>query len=210
MGIAERKEREKQVRREEILAAAEKIFILKGPENTTIDEIAEEAELSKGTIYLYFRSKEQLHREVAFRTSSKLINLAAHLDGKAGNALEKLVELGNIFIEFVSKNPGYLKVLLFSTGPDYENMDISKEELQEVIYRDSPIRMVLDFVKDGVKQGLIRSDINPLIIANTLWSQLLGVLHLAFMNKGLLEIVGLEQGILFKNHFELVVNGIKK
>ncbi len=210
MGIAERKEREKQLRKDEIISAAEKVFSLRGPDNATIDEIAEKAEISKGTIYLYFKSKEQLHREVAMRTFEKLFELASHLNEKGKNALEKLVELGNIFIDYIRKNPGYLMVLNFSGSPDYDNLDISKEELKEAVYRDSPIRMVLEFVTEGVEQNLIRSDINPLIIANTLWSQLLGVLQLAFLNKGLLDVVGLEPDVLFKNHLELVLNGIRK
>ncbi|MDL1893205.1 helix-turn-helix transcriptional regulator, partial [Sphingobacteriales bacterium CHB3] len=52
MGIIERKEREKEQRREEIVTAAEKIFFEKGLAIATMDEIAEAAELSKGTLYL--------------------------------------------------------------------------------------------------------------------------------------------------------------
>ncbi|NJK86044.1 MAG: helix-turn-helix transcriptional regulator [Bacteroidales bacterium] len=60
MGISERKEREKEQRRSDIVDAAEKIFFKKGFEYATMDEIAEQAELSKGTLYLYFKSKEEL------------------------------------------------------------------------------------------------------------------------------------------------------
>ena len=58
MGITERKEREKLQRREDILNAAERVFFSKGHKNSTMDDVAEEAELSKGTLYLYFKSKE--------------------------------------------------------------------------------------------------------------------------------------------------------
>ena len=71
MGIAERKEREKQQRREEIMQAAEEVFFSKGFEKSTMDDVAEKAELSKGTLYLYFKSKEDLHMAVA----RKAINL---------------------------------------------------------------------------------------------------------------------------------------
>ena len=62
MGTHERKEREKEHRREEILAAAQAVFFEKGLQNSTMDEIAERAELSKGTLYLYYKSKEDLSR----------------------------------------------------------------------------------------------------------------------------------------------------
>jgi TetR/AcrR family transcriptional regulator len=50
MGITERKEREKEQRRNAIIDAAEKIFFTKGMDNSTMDDVAEEAELSKGTL----------------------------------------------------------------------------------------------------------------------------------------------------------------
>ena len=59
MGIAERKEREKLQRRKDIIDAAEKVFFYRGFESATMDEIAEKVELSKGTLYLYFKSKEE-------------------------------------------------------------------------------------------------------------------------------------------------------
>ena len=64
MGVQERKEREKQARQDAILEAAREIFFAKGLDQATIDDIAEKAELSKGTIYLYFKSKEELYISV--------------------------------------------------------------------------------------------------------------------------------------------------
>lgn len=60
MGTHERKEREREHRREDILDAAQHVFFEKGLPTATMDEIAEIAELSKGTLYLYYKSKEDL------------------------------------------------------------------------------------------------------------------------------------------------------
>ncbi len=67
MGISQRKEREKEQRRKDIIDAAEKVFFKKGLNNSTMDEVAKEAELSKGTLYLYFKSKEEIHFEIRTR-----------------------------------------------------------------------------------------------------------------------------------------------
>ncbi len=67
MGITERKEREKQRRKEDIINSAEGVFFSKGFESATMDDIAEKVELSKGTLYLYFKSKEDLHLAVALK-----------------------------------------------------------------------------------------------------------------------------------------------
>ena len=60
MGIKERKRREREIRRQQIQKAAKELFILKGFNSTTIEDIAKKAELSPATIYLYFKNKEDL------------------------------------------------------------------------------------------------------------------------------------------------------
>ena len=57
MGIAERREREKRMRRRQIVDAAKKIFSIKGFSGATMENIAQEAELSPATLYLYFTNK---------------------------------------------------------------------------------------------------------------------------------------------------------
>lgn len=56
MGTTERKKREKERRRNTIIDAAEKVIFSKGLDQSTMTEIAQEAELSKGTLYLYFKN----------------------------------------------------------------------------------------------------------------------------------------------------------
>jgi len=67
MGINERREREKEVRRDAILDAAENIFFSKGVDSSSMDEIASRAELSKGTLYLYFKNKDELYHGIIHR-----------------------------------------------------------------------------------------------------------------------------------------------
>ena len=73
MGINERKEREKEHRREEIISSAEKVFFEKGLQTATMDEIAERAELGKSTLYLYYKSKEDLYLAVLLRGTEILL-----------------------------------------------------------------------------------------------------------------------------------------
>jgi len=65
MGIQERKKREKEGRRQQILAASKQLFADRGFHQTTMEEIANAAELSPGTIYLYFKSKDELFAELS-------------------------------------------------------------------------------------------------------------------------------------------------
>lgn len=73
MGLNERKERERQKRRSEILKAAKTAFLKHGIQGTTMDKIALEAELGKGTLYLYYSSKEELILALIAEDLEKLI-----------------------------------------------------------------------------------------------------------------------------------------
>ena len=59
-GVPSRREREKVQRREDLLRAAKKVFFKKGIHTATIDDVAHEAEVGKGTVYLYFDTKETI------------------------------------------------------------------------------------------------------------------------------------------------------
>lgn len=64
MGIAERREREKTERRKAILNCARELILIQGVERVSMDDIAQKAELSKATLYLYFPGKEIMFNEI--------------------------------------------------------------------------------------------------------------------------------------------------
>ena len=98
MGIAERKEREKLQRRLDIINAAEEIFFDKGFDNATMDDIAAKAELSKGTLYLYFNSKEELYKEMAIKGQKILYNLFSDAITNEPNGLCRVRGIGKSFV----------------------------------------------------------------------------------------------------------------
>jgi len=71
MAIKDRKKREREERKRQIMEAALQVFSRKGYEKTSMDEIAEKAELSKGVLYYYFHNKEDLFYEIIVRESEK-------------------------------------------------------------------------------------------------------------------------------------------
>lgn len=81
MAIHERQLRERERRRQQIMAASKRVFISKGIK-ATIKDIAEEAELSPGTLYIYFKNKDELY-------SSLSIRLLKHLNLKLQRVRER-------------------------------------------------------------------------------------------------------------------------
>src|SRR6187399_944087 len=85
-----RKEVLSEFRRNELLMAARTIFSQKGFHEATIDDVAEAAEVAKGTVYLYYKSKRDLYLE-ALRHGIESLNRELNLKAaEAGVFLEKL------------------------------------------------------------------------------------------------------------------------
>lgn len=209
MGIAERKEREKQQRREEIVLAAQKVFFSKGFELATMDDIAAEAELSKGTLYLYFKSKEDLHMAVARKSIQLLRKHTTQATEGEGNAIEKLGRMGRAAIEFSQTFPDHMKAIMTLEELEPMALHVSSSDVQQMIYEESTVGSVVLLVEQGVQEKLIRADIPSLLVAHTLWMTVLSVIRFVSLRPGLLEVLGLSQDQIFRSHFQLVLNGIK-
>lgn len=209
MGIAERKEREKQQRREEIVKAAEEVFFSKGFEESTMDDIADRAELSKGTLYLYFKSKEELHMAVARKAIGLLRVVTSRAVEAAGNAIEKLGKMGTACIEFARSHPDHMKAIMTLEELEPQSIRLTTSDVQEMIYKESTVETVIQVVEQGVREKLIRADIPSVLVAHTLWMTVLSVIRFVTMKPGLLEALELTPDQIFASHFELVLNGIR-
>jgi TetR/AcrR family transcriptional regulator len=209
MGIAERKEREKQQRREGIILAAEKVFFRKGLEMATMDDIAEIAELSKGTLYLYFKSKEDLHMAVARKSIRLLRTITLKATEGEGNALEKLGRMGRATIEFSRTDPDRMRAIMTLEELEPQTLSATTSDVQDLIYKESTVETVIQMVEQGVKEKLIRADVPVMLIAHTLWMTVLSVVRFVTMKPALLEALELTQDQILESHFEMVLNGIK-
>ncbi len=161
MGTAERREREKERRRRTILKAAKKLFFKKGLESTTMDEVAEKAELSKGTLYLYFQSKEILALSIIKETSDLLnreIRAAAD-SGKSG--IQRIIDITEALTDFFRKRRKefqffrYMDSITASLGSENDILLDWKSGVEELI------QVVLAVVLEGMEDGSIRKDVEP-------------------------------------------------
>lgn len=112
MGILDRREREKQRRRLEILATARTIFFDKGFRNTTIDDIAKASELARGTIYLYFQTKEEIYATVLEEGMNTLSTLFRSSFNPDADPMTNLLAGHDAFFHFHDDFSDYYNVLL--------------------------------------------------------------------------------------------------
>jgi len=105
MSVKERREREKEELRQDILKAARELFIHEGYENVSMRRIAEKIEYSPTTIYLYFRNKEELLHSICEETFSRLVAEFARIASEFPDPVERLRASGRAYIEFGLKHP---------------------------------------------------------------------------------------------------------
>lgn len=115
MGIVERKEREKKLRKEQILEAARRSFQERGFLNVTMSDIAEAAELSIGTLYLYFKNKDDIYAGLACLGCQKFDTLLDHaLHRKQSLSHKELVDFIEKFMRVYDDYGCYFDVLMFN------------------------------------------------------------------------------------------------
>ncbi len=114
MGLEERRRREKEQRRGVIVNAARKLFFEKGFKYVTVDNIAKKSELSKGSIYLYFKSKDEIYTHILFSDIEKFNKKSAHLFQENKSAAELILEFRLHLFRIFSERPGVI--------PDHDDL----------------------------------------------------------------------------------------
>jgi TetR/AcrR family transcriptional regulator len=170
MGIPERKEREKERRREEILDAAQKVFFEKGLHSATMDEISEVAELSKATIYLHFVSKEDLYLAVTMRGLKLLYGTFSDLISDGSPVVRTLNNMRIAFVDFFNTHRNYIRMLGFFQTPQFHKQVSDAMKSACSIESDKNWEQIISLFVRGVEEKKIRADISPAEMAIVIWS----------------------------------------
>jgi TetR/AcrR family transcriptional regulator len=183
MSTLSRREREKQDRKNTIIEAAEELFSEKGFRETTMQEISGKAELSKGTIYLYFKSKEELYLSVCTKGVAEFgESLEAAVKG--GNDLEgKIKAVYLAYIKHSLEQPAIFRVLR-DTFIEHVRDNLSKSTIEEI---SGIIRNWLEYesglIQEGIDSGTIDPDLDPYTFSLSAWRLSTGLIELALLKE---------------------------
>lgn len=178
MGVAERKQREKEKRRNEILDAAEELFFRQGLQQTTMDDLAARTELSKGTLYLYFRSKDEVYLAInvrAKRLMRERMEAAARIKAK-GRA--QVLALGRAYLAFSLEFPDYAKVMQECMHSEGELLEANAYAQEAHEHGERALMLLFDALRRGQADESIRPDLDPVKTGLLLWAQLTGLLQI--------------------------------
>ncbi|HEU4435813.1 MAG TPA: TetR/AcrR family transcriptional regulator [candidate division Zixibacteria bacterium] len=178
MGITERKEREKLHRKEEILNAAETVFFEKGLAASTMDEIADRAELSKGTLYLYYKSKEDLYMAIICRGHQILFKMFQEAAATGESSIKLLENLGQAYFTFYKRYHDYFRMFSFSENTQLHSQ--VSEEMKNTCAESGQCLggVVQEVIRKGIEDGSFRRETNPVEMSIILWAHCRGVMEI--------------------------------
>ncbi|CAB5105189.1 Transcriptional regulator, AcrR family [Olavius algarvensis associated proteobacterium Delta 3] len=175
MGIQERKERERERRRQQIIVAAKRVFSEKGFNKATMEDIAKEAELSPGTLYLYFKNKDELYASLSLRILQYLNIRLDHVAKQEGISTEEKIEaLKEAMFDVYDFDP-LVTINMFHLQSSETLRNLSPELLDEIkgLSRSS-LGTISDILQEGISNGIF-IDKHPVALADILWSLFSGV-----------------------------------
>jgi AcrR family transcriptional regulator len=174
----ERRKKEKENRKNAILKTARKLFFDKGFKSVTIDSIAAKAELSKGSIYLCFESKEEIYVQVLIADNIEANKRNSYYLTKEAPASELLSEFAHNYVDYFLGNNELFRILMtFMLHSD--QMILTEEQNRELIRTTNDnITVVSELLRKGIKTGEFREPINLRQTQNAIWGLLNGVIAL--------------------------------
>jgi AcrR family transcriptional regulator len=153
--VLSRSERRKINTLNKIIHASYKTFSKKGLFRATLDEITEEADVGKGTIYCHFRNKLDLVTYLTRKSIDDLLGYCKREIAGIEDPHEVIEKLVNAHFTFFEKKRAFFNVLFFIRGAlhqDFESQYIQKIQSHYKKY----ISFLADALDDGIRKGVFR------------------------------------------------------
>lgn len=177
--MARRKKEPQNVHRKNISSAAEQLFMEKGIENTSMNDIAKAAGYSKATLYVYFKNKEELIGVLVLESMQKLYDYIRLTIEKGSETRECFMEICHALLKYQEEYPLYFKLVLENIKIDFESTDFLPEEKETFLVGEQINGLLAAFLQGGIEKGQICSDLQILPTIFSLWGMLSGLVQIA-------------------------------
>ena len=137
-------------RKEELLEIAYKLFVTKGYDNTSVDEIISEANIAKGTYYYYFTSKEEMLDQVINNIIEKEITIAKEYLNKPLTVEQKIIGI------ITSLRPSDNETSIVEALNNENNLKMHKKYSKKLI--ESATTILKEVIQEGIKKGIFNCD----------------------------------------------------
>jgi len=199
MGSQQRRARQKEGLREEILDTARSLFVKEGYESVSIRKIADRIEYAPGTIYLYFRDKAEILDRICEETFRKLLVRMQAIHEDPSPPLDKLRRGLRTYIQFGLENPNHYIVTFVQA-----KLHLESKSVFETVGKEA-FSCLRSGVQECVDAGLLVSN-DADELAQTLWAGIHGLTALMITCTGFPFV---EQTRLIDRMVHTLVEGVR-
>lgn len=187
-------------RTSQIITAAEDVFTKKGFDEARMDDIAEETGLSKGTLYLYFKSKDDLIIAILDRMFQREFRAFDKIDFSTTSATETV----NHFVDTVAKD---IKLVLRLMPIAYEFLALAfrNKTVQKAlkVYVNRYMDILVPIIENGIASGEFK-EVDPKEVAIAMGAVLEGTILIWVYDKSLVD-----PEIHIRSGMKLLLEGVK-
>lgn len=198
MSLKERREREKEERRKQILDAARTLLFEKGLNATSMNQIAKQAEIGVATIYFYYKSKEDLFAALQVEGLNLLYSKLEKACEQETDPAMKLKTAAQVYLKFSRNNKDYFDIInYFLSAPE----QIFTPDLKDQVDRHGNI--IISIIEKYIKEGVELRFFNKVDTRRhsiLFWSTLYGLTNFKKLKNTVLK------GETFKDLFEYSVD----
>ena len=206
MDTMSKREINKQRRRAAILSAAQELFSERGFEETTVQEISAKAGLSKGTVYLYFKSKEELYLSVCI---SGIAGFGERLEAASSSTKELEERIKDVYLAYIRYS--LEETAVFRVLRDSFLEGVRKNLGRETIEETSGIikgwlQNESELLQEGIDSGVFDADLDPYAFSITAWRTATGLIELALLQEPVV-VEHADMEALFERSIDLLIKG---
>jgi AcrR family transcriptional regulator len=189
-----------EIRRNQILDAATKVFVRLGFQHARMDDIVEESGLSKGTLYWYFKSKEDIINAILRRLFTGELENLENLLVAEGTASERLMQLTNDRVTGM-KRMSYLVPIIF----EFYAVAVHQQWVQQFI--GDYLKHFRKLLEDLIQQGIDRGEFRPVNATKAAIS--FASLYEGLTLHWLMDPQTVQWEILSENSIPMLLDGLK-
>lgn len=173
-----KKEKEKELRKNTILNAARRLFFDRGFKAVTVDNIAEKSEVSKGSIYLCFESKEEIYTQILIADNLALYERIKNFSSIEASATQLLQEFSRIYVDYFLNDKELFRILMTFMMQTGQMHLTEKQSTELIISTNQNIKPISEIIQKGIDSGEFSPISNIWQMQNAIWGMLNGIISL--------------------------------
>ncbi len=166
-----RKQQEIAYRKNLILDAARIIFFDKGFENSTMEDIAHKAGYSKGSLYSYFDSKNEICFTIVNDYFSRIVKLIQKISSQDISGLQKLTGIKDAFVNEYSQNSQFCNIYETFKYHQGQCVEIQDEKKVNESYSGRIRELIVGIVQSGINDGSIKNTVDVAKLSMAFWNE---------------------------------------